>query len=94
MSCGRYVTNEIKSEWWSLNVPAQNNCWFFVSLLQKHLSGVGRGVFTFGRLRSQNLDPATRESIDAEVKVGSDLTLSINICIVSLSNRIASPQRK
>lgn len=72
----------------------QNNCWFFVSLLQKHLSVIGNGTFTFGRPVAENLDHKTRALIDDEVQVCArpvccteNITKSLLVSFVIVTDR-------
>lgn len=47
----------------------QENCWFFVSLVQQFLHGRKRGIFVEGRLQFPNLAPKLREGIRENLRL-------------------------
>lgn len=52
----------------------QQNCWFFVSLLQQHLGRIGMGSFILGHLAFPTIGPRVRHKIELIVDVGGMLS--------------------
>lgn len=52
---------------------AQENCWFFCSLIQQHLGGANTGWFQYGTLKHTGLANDIRERVNVRIWAGSPI---------------------